>query len=65
MACDAAKAKGVTVFTIAFKISNNATAKKLSECASSPAHAYRANGLDIADAFQSIAATIKKLRLIG
>lgn len=62
--CSAVKASGVTVFTIGFKLSD-AVAAKLAECASSPSHAYRADGLNIADAFKSIATAIQKIKLTG
>lgn len=63
--CDYSKSKGITIFTIAFKISDNNVAKKLAACASNPSFAYRVDGLDIAKAFQSIASAIQKLKLIG
>ena len=63
--CDYSKSKGITIFTIAFKISDNNVAKKLAACASNPSFAYRVDGLDIAKAFESIASAIQKLKLIG
>lgn len=63
--CDYAKSKGVTVFTIAFKISDNNVAKNLAACASNASYAYRVDGLDITNAFQSIATAIQKIKLIG
>lgn len=61
--CDAAKDQGVVVFTIGFEAPRNGQ-RVLSRCASSPSHHFDVNGLDIADAFDSIASSITKLRLI-
>ncbi|MBR9651619.1 TadE/TadG family type IV pilus assembly protein [Thalassovita aquimarina] len=61
--CDAAKDQGVVVFTIGFEAPRSGQ-RLLSRCASSPSHHFDVNGLDIADAFDSIAASITKLRLI-
>lgn len=61
--CSAAKASGVTVFSVALETSDNA-ANRLRECASSPAHAYRVTGSEINFAFQSIASQINMLRLV-
>jgi Flp pilus assembly protein TadG len=63
--CDYSKSKGITVFTIAFKISDNAVANSLAACASNASYAYRVDGLDIANAFQSIATAIQKIKLVG
>lgn len=60
--CNAAKASGVTIFTIGFQVNNQAKADLLS-CASSASHAYNVDNLDIATAFQSIATTIQKIKL--
>ena len=60
--CATARSNGITVFTIGFKLSNSVAAT-LARCASSPSHAYRADGLDIADAFSAIATTIQKIKL--
>nr|WP_246716707.1 TadE/TadG family type IV pilus assembly protein [Aureimonas phyllosphaerae] len=62
-ACDLAKSKGITIFTIAFKV-NAADAPSLSYCASDPSYAYNIDGLNIATTFQSIATTIQKIRLV-
>ncbi|WP_121630885.1 TadE/TadG family type IV pilus assembly protein [Tropicibacter alexandrii] len=61
--CDLAKANGVTVFTIAFETSGSA-ATDMRECASSPSHFFDVHGLEITDAFDSIARQINNLRLI-
>ena len=60
--CTAAKAKGVTVFTIGFEVSGDATTQ-MTNCASSKAHYYPTSGANITDAFKSISISIKKLRL--
>ncbi len=61
--CDASKAKGFVVFTIGFEVTDRA-AQVMSDCASSPAHFYRVEGLEIETAFNSIANQITALRLI-
>ncbi|MYM56446.1 TadE/TadG family type IV pilus assembly protein [Thalassovita mangrovi] len=61
--CDAAKDEGIVVFTIGFEAPRSGQ-RLLSRCASSPSHHFDVNGLDIADAFDSIAASITKLRLV-
>ena len=61
--CDAAKDQGIAVFTIGFE-APRAGQRLLSRCASSPSHHFDVNGLDIADAFAAISASITKLRLI-
>lgn len=60
--CDAAKAQGIIVFTIGFEAPSGGTAV-LRDCASSDSHFFDVNGLEIADAFSSIASSIRKLRL--
>lgn len=62
-ACDYAKSKKITIFTIAFKVSA-ADAPSLSYCASDPSYAYNIDGLNIATTFQSIATAIQKIRLV-
>lgn len=60
--CDAAKQKGVIIWTIGFEVSNTG-AKEMEECASSPAHFYRVEGLEIQEAFASIARQLNALHL--
>lgn len=60
--CTKAKAEGITIFTIAFKV-DTATATALGKCASSPSYAYKVDGLDMAQAFRSIATTMQALRI--
>jgi hypothetical protein len=60
--CSAAKNLGVTIFSIGFE-APTAGQKLLRDCASSPAHFYAVQGLDISTAFAAIASSINKLRL--
>ena len=60
--CDAAKAKNIVVYTIAFE-AESAGKAVLKDCASSDSHYFDVDGLDIVDAFSSIASSIRKLRL--
>ena len=60
--CSAAKAKGVTIFSIGFE-APTAGANLLRSCASSVAHYYPATTLSISTAFAAIASSINKLRL--
>lgn len=62
--CSAAKAEGITIYTIGFETSN-ASAATMRNCASSPAHHFDADGLNLSDAFSAIAREIAKLRLIN
>jgi len=62
--CSAAKAEGITIYTIGFETSST-SADVMRNCASSPAHHFDANGLNLADAFSAIAREIAKLRLIN
>ena len=60
--CEAAKAKNIVVFTIGFEAPSGGTAV-LKDCASSDAHYFDVNGLEISDAFAAIASSIAQLRL--
>jgi len=60
--CTAAKQEGILIYTIGFEV-NNDSASQLEACASSPSHFYRVEGLQISDAFSSIARQLKQLRL--
>ncbi|MDX2483644.1 MAG: pilus assembly protein [Pseudodonghicola sp.] len=60
--CDAAKAQDIMVFTIGFEAPSNGLAV-LEDCASSSSHFFDVDGLEISDAFASIASSIRKLRL--
>ncbi len=64
--CDAAKDAGIVVFTIGYDVgaeSNAAT--QMRDCASSLAHFYNVETADLTTAFQSIAQTIQKLKLVN
>ncbi|PWK60910.1 TadE/TadG family type IV pilus assembly protein [Roseicyclus mahoneyensis] len=61
--CDVAHAQGITVFSIAFEAPWRGQ-QVMRYCASSAAHYYDVNGIDISNAFASIARTINQLRLI-
>ncbi|SLN48220.1 von Willebrand factor type A domain protein [Falsiruegeria litorea R37] len=60
--CDAAKAQNVIVYTIGFEAPSGGLSV-LKNCASSDSHFYDVDGLEISDAFASIASSIRKLRL--
>jgi Flp pilus assembly protein TadG len=61
--CGRARSEGVIVFGIAFEAPPGGE-REIFNCASSPAHYYNAQGLQIATAFRAIAAQINALRLI-
>lgn len=61
--CDAAKDEGIIVYTIGFE-APNAGQRVLQDCASSDGHFFDVDGLEIEDAFSSIASSIRKLRLV-
>jgi len=61
--CDAANAQNILVFSIGFEAPAGGQAV-MEYCASSPAHYYDVQGIEISDAFASIARTINQLRLI-
>ncbi len=60
--CDAAKDQGVIVYGIAFEAPRSGY-RTIRDCASSDSHVYDVNGLNLEDAFASIASSIRKLRL--
>ncbi len=60
--CDAAKAKGVTVFAIAYE-ATSAGQTALKNCVSADSYYYDAQGSTISDAFAGIANAINMLRL--
>ncbi|WP_135506211.1 TadE/TadG family type IV pilus assembly protein [Roseovarius aestuariivivens] len=62
--CTAAKTAGAIIYTIGFEIAEGGVAETaLESCASSNSHYYRVEGLDITDAFGSIAGNVQALRL--
>lgn len=60
--CDAAKAKGIIVWSIGFEVTNH-SAGVMEDCASSPSHFFRVEGVEITEAFAAIAKQINQLRL--
>lgn len=60
--CNAAKNAGIVIWTIGLEVDNHG-ANVLQNCASSPSHFFRVEGIEIRDAFQSIARQINQLRL--
>ncbi|NIZ63104.1 hypothetical protein DL239_19245 [Sedimentitalea sp. CY04] len=60
--CDSAKAQGIIVYTIGFEAPSSGRAV-LKDCASSDAHFFDVDGLEISEAFASIATSIRQLRL--
>lgn len=60
--CTAAKAKGITIFTIGFE-TDSSMRPVLSGCASSPTKFYEASTSSLAKVFDEIAKTIAPLRL--
>ena len=64
-ACKYAKAAGINIYTIAFRLEQDANTRALlASCASSAAEAYLAsNGASLVQAFEAIAREIAKLRI--
>ncbi|MGR3396626.1 pilus assembly protein TadG-related protein [Pseudooceanicola nanhaiensis] len=60
--CDAAKDAGILVWSVGFEV-NNHGAKVMKDCASSPNHFFRVEGVEITEAFRSIARQLNKLKL--
>jgi len=60
--CTAVKSNNTLIFTIGFEVSNS-NAAKLSQCATSAGHFFRVEGVEISEAFASIAAQLNSLRL--
>jgi hypothetical protein len=61
--CDAANDQNILVFAIGFEAPAGGQAV-MQYCATSDAHYYDVDGIEISDAFDSIARTINSLRLI-
>lgn len=61
--CDHAKENGAVVYTIAFQVNGNSDRQAMEDCATSPEHYYDVQDLNIAAAFNSIAADLNRLRL--
>lgn len=60
--CAAAKANNILIYTIGFEVTDE-NALKLQNCATTAAHFFRVDGVNIADAFSEIAAQLNSLRL--
>ena len=60
--CDASKAAGIVIWSIGFEVDNHG-ADVMRNCASSPAHFFRVEGVEISEAFRAIARQINQLRL--
>ena len=60
--CDAAKDEGIVIWSIGFEV-NDHGADVMQNCASSPSHFFRVEGIEISDAFDAIARQINQLRL--
>ncbi|KPQ07058.1 MAG: Flp pilus assembly protein TadG [Rhodobacteraceae bacterium HLUCCA12] len=61
--CASARDTGITVFSIAFEADPGGISG-LRQCATTPAHFFDVEGVEIADAFRSIASHIRQLRLV-
>ncbi|MEP4247801.1 pilus assembly protein TadG-related protein [Tateyamaria sp.] len=60
--CTAAKAHGIVVWSVGFEVTNS-SATIMEDCASSPSHFFRVEGVEISEAFEAIATQINQLRL--
>lgn len=60
--CTAAKNAGIVVWSIGFEVDDHG-ATVMRDCASSPSHFFRVEGIEIRDAFEAIARQINQLRL--
>lgn len=64
--CTYAKSKKIEVFTVALAVDSTSARRMLENCASSKAHYFDASDtVALADAFQEIAASINRVRLIN
>ena len=61
-ACDAAKDQGIIIWSIGFEVQDHG-AEVMRRCASSDAHFFRVEGVEITEAFHAIARQINNLRL--
>jgi hypothetical protein len=62
--CQAARDAGIVIYTVGFELPNDNAALVLEDCASSPGHFFRVEGLEISDAFTAIARQVRQVRLI-
>lgn len=60
--CDAAKDQNIVIWSIGFEVTD-ASADIMRNCASSPSHFFRVEGVQINEAFSAIARQIHQLRL--
>jgi len=60
--CNVVKNDGVIVWTIGFEVDNHG-ASVMRNCASTPSHFFRVEGIEIQSAFEAIARQINQLRL--
>lgn len=60
--CDAAKARGIVIFTVAFE-ADDISAANLQQCASSPSHYFRVYGNALEDVLFRIGTQLTRLRL--
>ncbi len=60
--CDAAKDKNIVIWSIGFEVTDD-SAEVMENCASSPSHFFRVEGVEIKEAFSAIARQINQLRL--
>lgn len=60
--CDAAKEARIVIWSIGFEVTDHG-ASVMRDCASSPSHFFRVEGVEIEDAFEAIARQINQLRL--
>jgi Flp pilus assembly protein TadG len=61
--CAAARANNIVIWSIGFEVTDTA-ANVMRDCASSPSHFFRVEGVEISVAFSAIARQINQLRLI-
>lgn len=60
--CDAAKEERIIIWSIGFEVTDHGAAV-MRNCASSPSHFFRVEGVEISEAFKAIARQINQLRL--
>lgn len=60
--CDASKEAGIVIWSIGFEVDDHG-ADVMQNCASSPSHFFRVEGIEITEAFDAIARQINQLRL--
>jgi hypothetical protein len=60
--CDASKEAGIVIWSIGFEVDDHG-ANVMENCASSPSHFFRVEGIEISEAFDAIARQINQLRL--